>query len=184
MSFILISAGQTGADYGALLAAQECNTTIKGWANKGWQTENGPNYELKKLGLVENDNSSYASTDRRNVDISNGLIAFRYSIPNTGRGTECTVNYALTKKYKHVPLEEPGINSIDIEYQVYEGRKPVIVFWNLNEDNLEYFSKVLHSFLSKYNINNIMVSGPCESTVKCEQLIKQLLIKVLNNNLI
>jgi hypothetical protein len=42
MKLSLISAGQTGADYGALLAAKELNLNIKGYLNKGWRNENGP----------------------------------------------------------------------------------------------------------------------------------------------
>lgn len=169
MSLTIISAGQTGADYGALLAAKECNLIIKGWTNKGYRTEDGPNLELRKMGLVENVKSSCASTDQKNVDISNALIAFHYRIPETDRGTECTVNYALTKKYKHVKLEDTQ------DYQIYEGRKPVIVFWDLSEDNLGNYSEVLRSFLEKYRPNNIMVSGPCQSTVNCQILVKNLL---------
>ena len=41
MKFTLISAGQTGADMGALLAAKELNLNIKGYVNKGWRNENG-----------------------------------------------------------------------------------------------------------------------------------------------
>ena len=173
MNPTVISAGQTGADYGALLAARELKLNIKGWANNGWKTQNGPNLELTDWGLLENQVASYASTDRKNVDLTDVLIAFRYRISETGRGTSCTVNYALTKKYKYVELDESQ------DYKIYEGKKPAIVFWDLNEKNLENFSNILHDFLSKYQPNNIMITGPCQSTIECEQLIKKLLISSL-----
>lgn len=171
MKLTLISAGQTGADYGALLAAKELNLNIKGYANKGWRTEKGSNLELKDLGLLENDKPSCASTDQKNVNLADVLIAFRYSSrPGrelTGRGTECTVNYALTKKYKHVILDQVQ------NHQIYEGKKPVIVFWDLSKDNMEDYSIILKSFLDSHQ--NIMISGPCQSTVDCESLVKDLL---------
>jgi hypothetical protein len=104
------------------------------------------------------------------------LIAFRYSSrPGrelTGRGTECTVNYALTKKYKHVILDPARRTQ---NYQIYHGKKPVIVFWDLSKDNIEDYSIILKSFIDSHQAQNIMVSGPCQSTVDCETLVKDLL---------
>jgi hypothetical protein len=104
----IVSGGQTGADTGALNAARELGLSISGFANQGFRTEKGPKPELASLGLRENDRPSYASTDRKNVDLSDALIAFRYSIPRTGRGTECTVHYARTRSYEHVTLSPPA----------------------------------------------------------------------------
>lgn len=170
----IISAGQTGADYGALLAAKELNLDIQGYANSGYRTENGPNYELRDLfKLNENSKTSYADTDRKNVNLADAVLAFRYRIPNTGRGTECTVNYAITKKYKHEILDNKN------DYEVYQGKKPVIVFWDLNGSNLEKFSQFLKEFILQYQPGSLMITGPCQSTVDCSAWVKLLLIKTL-----
>ena len=67
MKLTLISACQTGADYGALLAAKELNLNIKGYVNKGWRNENGPGSIIPEdwPGLLENDKPSCASTDQK-----------------------------------------------------------------------------------------------------------------------
>lgn len=163
----IISAGVAGADMGALLAAKELKIGIMGYANKEYKTESGPNLELIDFGLLENDKPSYASTDRKNVDLSEALLAFRYSIPNTGRGTECTVSYALTKKYKHTQLT-PNDTFI-------QGKKPVYVIWNLSENNIKEYAELLREFIKTNNITKLMVSGPCESTVRCQNLVREVI---------
>lgn len=55
----------------------------------------------------------------------------------------------------------------------------MIVFWDLNENNLEKCSQELWTFISKYRHIHIMIFGPCESTVKCEFLVKQLLKSII-----
>ena len=45
----IISGGQTGADYGALLAAHALGLETGGWAPKGWRTEDGPKPVTRQL---------------------------------------------------------------------------------------------------------------------------------------
>jgi hypothetical protein len=170
----IISAGQTGADYGALLAASELNIKITGYANKNYWTEDGTNLELKeKFGLMENDTQGFANTDRKNIKLANALIAFRYNIPLTGRGTETGVNYALTGKYTHIPLDGTK------PHTSYEGKIPVIVFWDTTDENIKEYAQVLKTFLEKHKPKKIMISGPCKSTKDCELVVKSLLVTAI-----
>ncbi|PYS41215.1 MAG: hypothetical protein DMG14_08070 [Acidobacteria bacterium] len=71
----IISGGQTGADIGALIAAQELGLETGGFAPKGWLTENGPQEAvLRSFGLIECDEHGYPPRTRRNVIHSGGTI--------------------------------------------------------------------------------------------------------------
>jgi len=65
----IVSGGQTGADMGGLLGAKSVGVHTKGFAPKGWRTENGPNPELKSFNLVENSTDSYK--DRTIINVRN-----------------------------------------------------------------------------------------------------------------
>lgn len=105
----VISGGQTGADRGALMGAKASGIETGGWALPGFRTENGPDPSLgTEFGLREHDVDSHSSRDQANVDECDLLVAFRYQIPKTGRGTEQTVQYALSGEYRHVELIPPS----------------------------------------------------------------------------
>lgn len=62
----IISGGQTGADMGALKAARDLGIKTGGWAPKGWITEDGPNPELNKYGLIQHSSPNYPPRTRMN----------------------------------------------------------------------------------------------------------------------
>src|ERR1051326_2362398 len=71
----IISGGQTGADMGALLAAQKLDVSSGGFAPKGWLTEDGTQEKLLRgLGLIECEEDGYAARTRRNVENSDGTL--------------------------------------------------------------------------------------------------------------
>src|SRR5437879_2927105 len=71
----LISGGQTGADFGALVAARELGIETGGAAPKGWLTERGPQEALlRRLGLSECEADGYPARTRRNVADSDGTL--------------------------------------------------------------------------------------------------------------
>lgn len=72
----IISGGQTGADTGALLAARDLGIKTGGWAPKGYLTEDGPNWELKKLGLVQHSSANYPPRTRMNCADSDLTVIF------------------------------------------------------------------------------------------------------------
>jgi hypothetical protein len=73
----IISGGQTGADYGGLLTAQDLGIPTGGWAPKGWHTERGPNPQLGILfGLVQHPSAFYPPRTAANVRDSTATVIF------------------------------------------------------------------------------------------------------------
>src|SRR5215813_13472513 len=107
----IISGGQTGADTGGLLAAQELGIETGGIAPKGWLTENGPEEAmLRSFGLTECEEEGFPARTRRNVSTSSGtLLVGQYE---TG-GSRLTFQVA-TKLNKPLFLVAFG-NSPDVE---------------------------------------------------------------------
>lgn len=72
----IISGGQTGADQGGIHAAAILNIPTGGTAPPNYVTETGPNYDLKKYGLVEGppDPSKYKIRTLRNILDSDGTL--------------------------------------------------------------------------------------------------------------
>lgn len=94
----VISGGQTGADWGALDAAQSLSIPTGGTAPPRFLTSVGPRPELgTRYGLVELECSAsmkkkagacYAARTRVNADNSDGTLALRY---HPGIGTDMTI---------------------------------------------------------------------------------------------
>lgn len=99
------------------------------------------------------------------------VVAFRISKPLTGRGTEMTINHALYGKYVHVPL----VHTTD--FIVYQGIKPVLLLWDITEENCADYLEHTIKFLKKYKPNKIMVTGPTKQTYDCETIVKNLLVQ-------
>jgi hypothetical protein len=72
----IISGGQTGADQGGLAAAVKIGLETGGWIPKGWRTEVGANFSLKKLNLREHSSSAYQPRTRDNVTDADGTLVF------------------------------------------------------------------------------------------------------------
>ena len=66
----IISGGQTGGDFGGLLAGKELGLLTGGTAPKGYLTDAGPNLKLKDYGLEEGeyDPKTYPKRTMKNVD--------------------------------------------------------------------------------------------------------------------
>lgn len=69
----IVSGGQTGADQGGLLAAQDLGIRTGGHAPRGFRTEAGQDLALKSLGLVES-GSGYARRTRLNAEDSDATV--------------------------------------------------------------------------------------------------------------
>lgn len=98
----IVSGGQIGADQAALYAAEKAGKNTGGYAPPGFMTVNGSMRPLLKdrFGLKEIEREKgkglayyYVERSKRNVDESDGTIAFRMK---PSRGTDCTINYCLT----------------------------------------------------------------------------------------
>lgn len=88
----IISGGQTGADYGGLLAGKELGLETGGTAPKGWRICNpdgtdGSNPKLADFGLVEHASREYPPRTHKNVRDSDGTVIFGYLGSPGGRLT-------------------------------------------------------------------------------------------------
>lgn len=84
----IISGGQTGADRAALDAAVEIGITTGGYAPKNYLTENGSDYSLRTLGLIDS-KKGYVERTELNVVHSDVTIWF---------GNEDTPGFLATKR--------------------------------------------------------------------------------------
>eukprot|EP01080_Neovahlkampfia_damariscottae_P005730 gene5730-9553_t len=103
----MLNCGQTGADKGALLAAEKLKIQTGGTAPYQYKTLDGVNIELKtRFNLEELPKSTkgnmYVVRSKKNVDNSNGTIAFRVC---PGNGTDKTIGYCLTKTWKKINFQ-------------------------------------------------------------------------------
>lgn len=113
----IISGGQTGADKGGLLAAEALGIETGGTAPPNYQTEAGPDYSLKSLGLVEGESDPriYPKRTRMNVRDSHGtLLMGNMNTP----GTKLTLRFCkeLGRPYIINPTPSQLKMWIDIFY--------------------------------------------------------------------
>ncbi|NMF60744.1 YpsA SLOG family protein [Pseudanabaena yagii] len=101
---LIISGGQTGADWGGLLAAADVGIAIGGLAPKGYLTELGANLELAKFGLVESDSADYEVRTVHNVLAADATVIFADHIDSDG--TKLTI--ATCIKYQKPYLINPN----------------------------------------------------------------------------
>ncbi len=100
---LIISGGQTGADWGGLLAAADIGIATGGLAPKGYLTELGSNLELVKFGLVESDSVDYEVRTVHNVLTADATVIFADSIESDG--TKLTIASCI--KYQKPYLINP-----------------------------------------------------------------------------
>lgn len=80
----IISGGQTGADLGGLLAAEELRIPTGGWAPKGWKTEIGAAPWLgQRFHLLEHTSSDYNVRTAANVHLADVTLIFGKSSPGS-----------------------------------------------------------------------------------------------------
>jgi len=102
---LVISGGQTGADFGGLLAARECGIATGGWAPRGYRTENGVNYTLKEYGLKEHTSKAYPPRTEDNVKWGDVTLLLRDDIGSSG--SKLTIK--LCEKHgKHILVPTEG----------------------------------------------------------------------------
>jgi hypothetical protein len=88
----VVSGGQTGADLGGLLAAEELGVPTGGWAPKGWRTDVGPAPWLgSRFGLQECETPGYPARTQRNVLLAQATLIFG---DPTSPGCRLTASYA------------------------------------------------------------------------------------------
>lgn len=91
----IISGGQTGADQGALYAAEDLALDTGGWMPFGYRTDTGPNPELaRRFGLLEHTSSQYPPRTQSNVLASDATLIF-----GDNRSPGCRLTIRLAIKY-------------------------------------------------------------------------------------
>src|SRR3990167_3497441 len=82
---MIISGGQSGADFGALLGAADCGISTGGIAPKGWRTELGPKPELGSVfGLTESDSENYNVRTLENILICDVVVLIAHDFESPG----------------------------------------------------------------------------------------------------
>ncbi|MFN9468419.1 MAG: YpsA SLOG family protein, partial [Pseudanabaena sp.] len=100
---LIISGGQTGADWGGLLAAADLGLATGGLAPKGYRTELGENLELAKFGLQEADRIEYEVRTVHNVQAADATVIFADRLHSDG--TKLTIESCI--KYAKPYLINP-----------------------------------------------------------------------------
>ena len=90
---LIISGGQTGADWGGLLAAADVGIATGGLAPRGYLTELGANLELAKFGLVETNSTDYDVRTVQNVLAADATVIFADHIDSDG--TKLTISSCI-----------------------------------------------------------------------------------------
>ena len=137
----IISGGQTGADQGALAAAQALGIPTGGWMPKGCLTEIGPRPDLLAFyNLQEHSSSRYPPRTQSNILAADATLIV---------GNIASSGSALTKRYA----------------QVY--KKPLyLVPWtptNGFRDATNFPDKIFREWLIKHEVRTLNVAGNRES---------------------
>ena len=182
----VVSGGQTGADTGALLAAEAVGMRTCGYMPRGYEREGGgglriaENYSLSEgttgvlrspLG-VQHTGNAYKWRDMANVGLVDGLaggvVAVRLSAPNTGKGTMQTMHYAREGAYDFCPdlYVRP---SDDVDVQDVSGTYArVLCLWDPHQLEGDRRAAALASLVDWLNASSpasgLVVSGPLGST--------------------
>ena len=142
----IVSGGQTGADFSALIAAQKLGIKTGGWAPKGFRTENGSNPDLGSVyGLQEHSSDKYPPRTMANVDFSDGTLSFLF---RNSPGTKYTIGYCHTQQW--VPRPTTKI----------DGYRPVLVISRITDKTIDE----IRSFITENNIHVLNVAGHRESS--------------------
>lgn len=178
----IISGGQTGADFGGLLAGASLGIPTGGTAPKGWRTEKGRDPRLEGLGLVEDDSWKYPPRTKKNIADSDGTLAFLL-MPSAG--TERTIRHCIDKGWSRISaLKKLEIGRhVNVKRECWywdHGFKPVFVFTSskfLKNDRNKAIN-LLKEFIERNNIKVLNVAGHRESSVPgLEKAVNRFLIE-------
>lgn len=89
---IIVSGGQTGVDQAALRAGLYCKFKTRGFAPKGWQTEDGPAPWLADYGLTECLDAGYPARTAANVGQASAVLWIGNEASPGGRLTRTLAN--------------------------------------------------------------------------------------------
>lgn len=156
------SGGQTGADMGGLVAALHLGILTGGWAPAGFRTENGSNPDLETVyGLREHASDKYPPRTMKNVDDSDGTIAF---LLRDSVGTKYTIGYCHTHEW------------VSRSTSKNDGYRPVLVIRKMHDGVIDN----IRNFLTLNNISILNVAGNRESSFRgIQNIVSEVLQKAL-----
>ena len=149
----IISGGQTGADQGALEAAEQLSIATGGKMPRGFKTEDGPMPDLaSRFGLEELASLEYPPSTRYNVVDSDGTIIFgRVSEPGS----------RLTRRI------------------CKESHKPCLVIEDFDEAEF----RLIGEFIGRYKIKVLNIAGNRESgNPGIQRRVREFLVDVLGGS--
>ncbi|QQO97265.1 SLOG family protein [Maribacter phage Colly_1] len=146
----VISGGQTGVDRMGLDIAKALDIETGGTAPKGYLTEDGPNLELKDLGLVEHTTASYYDRTLINIRDSDFTVLFG-DLSSSGSALTIKLCRKLGKPYCTNP-DQTNLTNLLMKIRVLNvaGNR----LSKLTTAQLSKYAEVL--FYSLRDVNNIM----------------------------
>lgn len=170
-----ITGGENGADSIPFTISREFDIKVEGWMPKGFKRSDGMGEKIAKefTGMRESPHDSFALKDIKNAGMSDALIGFLTSKPKTGKGTMQTAGTFIRGWYRRkdkswIPIKMPecegGLYIKEFNPEKKESLKPVLLIWDLTEDNYQLLSHRVTSFIDKYKPERLMISGPTHST--------------------
>lgn len=154
---LIISGGQTGADWGGLLAAADVGIATGGLAPKSYLTELGANPELVKFGLLESDSDDYEIRTIHNVLTADATVIF--ADYTNSDGTKLTIDSCI--KYQKPYLINP--DSIALHDWILEQQVKVLNVAGNRESIAQGLGdrtrQVVRDALSLCTINGKLIQG-------------------------
>lgn len=88
-----------------------------------------------------------------------------------------TVQYAVTgvMDYKVIPNKLPFV-------ELYRGKKPALVLFDLEEDKIPTFASEIQKFVKKWKVKTLMIAGPCQSTRAIDQLVCDVIVEAFKDS--
>jgi len=155
----LITGGQVGADSIAFRVHDELGIPLDGSLPSGLRRDDGKGAEIQEKYHLKESKGGFKSRDIENAQISDACVGFLCTKELTGKGTMQTLNVFVNDAYEFEKLEKPKTKN----FLVIQGKRPVIVFWNVAEDTVEGMADELAKFLNEFRPKNLMISGSTES---------------------
>jgi len=101
-----------------------------------------------------------AERDKKNEEMSDALIVFLVDRPLTGKGSLSTLNKFRSGQYGFQEIPKPK----GADFLIVRGKKPSLIFWDIELEKLEQFSQVLGDFVNQYRPKSLMIAGSTAST--------------------
>ena len=125
----VISGGQTGADYAALVAASTLNFQTGGCMPKGFKTLKGPRPQYQEIfGVREHWSASYRDRTFENVRDSDATLRFAHDF--TSAGERCTLKAIMEYQRPYM----------DVEFHLVDGEPHYAVAGTLPEEVAEWIA--------------------------------------------